>query len=127
MFICIHGNKTLLGYFHWDSGNTFYLGSSYIHIYMQFATYIELFWASLVAQLVKNLPAMRETLVDSWVWRRDRLPHQYSRASLVPQMVRICLQWEKGLGGPGFDRWIRKIPWRRAWQPTLLFLPGESP
>jgi len=25
-----------------------------------------------------------------------------------------------------FDLWIRKIPWRRAWQPTLLFLPGES-
>ncbi|KAJ1063485.1 hypothetical protein K5549_021582, partial [Capra hircus] len=25
----------------------------------------------------------------------------------------------------GFDPWVRKIPWRRAWQPTLLFLPGE--
>jgi len=22
--------------------------------------------------------------------------------------------------------WIRKIPWRRAWQPTPVFLPGES-
>ena len=22
--------------------------------------------------------------------------------------------------------WIEKIPWRREWQPTLLFLPGES-
>ena len=22
--------------------------------------------------------------------------------------------------------WVRKIPWRRAWQPTLVFLPGES-
>ena len=35
-------------------------------------------WASLVAQLVKNLPAMRETWVRSWVgkipWRRERLP-----------------------------------------------------
>ena len=34
-------------------------------------------WASLVAQLVKNLPAMRETWVDPWVgkipWRRERL------------------------------------------------------
>ena len=26
----------------------------------------------------------------------------------------------------GFDPWVRKIPWRRAWQPTLLFLPEES-
>ena len=35
-------------------------------------------WASLVAQLVKNPPAMQETPVHSWVgkirWRRDRLP-----------------------------------------------------
>ena len=22
--------------------------------------------------------------------------------------------------------WIGKIPWRRAWQPTPVFLPGES-
>ena len=24
-----------------------------------------------------------------------------------------------------FDLWLRKIPWRRAWKPTLVFLPGE--
>ena len=22
--------------------------------------------------------------------------------------------------------WVGKIPWRRAWQPTPVFLPGES-
>ena len=27
----------------------------------------------------------------------------------------------------GFDPWVRKIPWRRKWQPTAVFLPGESP
>ena len=27
----------------------------------------------------------------------------------------------------GFDPWLGKIPWRRAWQPTPVFLPGESP
>ena len=42
---------------------------------------------SLVAHMVKNLPAMQETWVHPWV---------------------------------------RKIPWRRAWQPTPLFLRGES-
>ena len=35
-------------------------------------------WASLVAQLVKSLPAMREPGFDPWVgkipWRRERLP-----------------------------------------------------
>ena len=24
-----------------------------------------------------------------------------------------------------FDLWIGKIPWSRAWKPTLVFLPGE--
>ena len=26
----------------------------------------------------------------------------------------------------GFDPWAGKIPWRRAWQPIPVFLPGES-
>ena len=25
-----------------------------------------------------------------------------------------------------FHPWVGKIPWRRAWQPTPIFLPGES-
>ena len=44
-------------------------------------------WASLVAQMVKTLPAMQETQICSWV---------------------------------------RKIPWRRLWQPTPVFLSGQS-
>ena len=24
------------------------------------------------------------------------------------------------------DPWVRKIPWKRAWQLTPVFLPGES-
>ena len=28
---------------------------------------------------------------------------------------------------PGFDPWVGKVPWRRAWQPTPVFLPGEFP
>ena len=26
----------------------------------------------------------------------------------------------------GFHPWVGKIPWRRAWQPTPVFLTGES-
>ena len=44
--------------------------------------------ASLVAQLIKNLPAVRES---------------------------------------GFNSWIGKTLWMRAWQPTPVFLPVESP
>ena len=35
---------------------------------------------------------------------------------------RICLQCRR----PGFNPWVRKIPWRRAWQTTPVILPGES-
>ena len=30
-----------------------------------------------------------------------------------------CRRW-------GFSPWVGKIPWRRKWQPTPVFLPGES-
>ena len=36
---------------------------------------------------------------------------------------RICLQCRR----PGFNLWVGKILWRRKWQPTPVFLPGESP
>ena len=26
----------------------------------------------------------------------------------------------------GFDPWVRKIPWRKAWQPIPVIFPGES-
>ena len=26
----------------------------------------------------------------------------------------------------GLDPWVEKIPWRRKWQPTSVYLPGES-
>ena len=29
-------------------------------------------------------------------------------------------------GRPGFDHWVRKIPWRRKWHPIPVFLPGKS-
>ena len=34
---------------------------------------------------------------------------------------RIHLQFKR----PGFDLWVRKIPWRREWWPTPIFLIGE--
>ena len=45
--------------------------------------------------------------------------------SPVAQWQKICLQYGKRRRC-GFDPWVRKIPWRRAWQRSLVFLPGES-
>ena len=36
--------------------------------------------------------------------------------------ARVCLQYRR----PEFSPWVTKIPWRREWQPTPVFLPGES-
>ena len=40
---------------------------------------------------------------------------------LVPQTVKNLLQCRRS----GFHSWVRKIPWRKEWLPTPLFLPGE--
>jgi len=37
----------------------------------------------------------------------------------------ICLQG-RSCRRHGCDPWIGKIPWRRAWKSTPVFLPGES-
>ena len=38
---------------------------------------------------------------------------------------RICLQC-RGHRRRGFNSWFGKVHWRRKWQPTPVFLPGES-
>ena len=43
------------------------------------------------------------------------------RASLVAQLVKNRLQCRR----PGFNPWVGKIPWKREWLPTPVFLPGE--
>ena len=52
--------------------------------------------------------------------------------------VCTCMGFSGGAGGKepacqcrrhkrcGFNPWVRKIPWRRAWQPTPIFSPRES-
>ena len=43
------------------------------------------------------------------------------------QLVRVVKNPPAKAGGRrDTDPWVRKIPWRRAWQPTPVFLPGES-
>ena len=42
-------------------------------------------------------------------------------ASLVAQTIKNMLQCKM----PGFDPWVGKIPWRREFLHTLVFLPGE--
>ena len=50
-------------------------------------------------------------------------------ASQLPQWLsrwRICLQWRRHRRCR-FNPWVKKIPWRRKWQPCPVFLPKKSP
>ena len=42
-------------------------------------------------------------------------------ASLLVQTVKNLQEPRR----PGFNPWVGKIPWRREWQVTPVFLPGE--
>ena len=49
------------------------------------------------------------------------------RAAFFPWgLIKTHLLMQRHKRG-GFHPWVGKIPWRRAWQPTPVFLPGESP
>ena len=83
--------------------------------------------ASMVVQLVKNPPAMQETLVQFLgqedPWRRDRLPTAVFLGfpGGSDSKETIC-----NAGDLGLIPVLGRSPWRRAWQPTPIFLPGES-
>ena len=55
----------------------------------------------------------------------DLYNHTLRKASLVAQMVKNLPANAGDLHE--FNRWVRKIPWRRKWQPIPVFLPGEIP
>ena len=89
---------------------------------------IDISCCALVAQLVKNPPAKQEAPVE---FLGQEVPLEKGQAmhstilglSWWLRQQRICLKYRK----PGLDPWLGKIPWRRAWQSTPVFLLGESP
>ena len=87
--------------------------------------------ASQVALVVKNPPANEGDTRDMGsIHRSGRSPGegvgypvQFSWASLVAYMVNN----PPAMRRPVFNLWVGKISWRRAWQPTPVVLPRESP
>ena len=69
---------------------------------------------------VAHLNSLTGVVPDVEALQGDRLE---IRASLWLRQSRICLKCRR----PGLSPWIRKIPWRRAWQFTPIFLLEESP
>ena len=50
------------------------------------------------------------------------LPPKYMLSASAKEPARQCQRCKSH----GLDPWVGKIPWRRKWQPTPVFLPGES-
>ena len=72
--------------------------------------------------------AMQETPVCFLDWEDPLEKGSATHASILGlpwwlRQYRIPLQCRR----LGFDPWVGKIPRRRAWQPTPVFLRGESP
>ena len=73
---------------------------------------------------------MENTSCEMLDWMKHKLESRWPGEITITsdmQMIwlrgeSICLQGRR----PGFNPWVRKIPWRRKWQPTPVFLPGES-
>ena len=57
----------------------------------------------------------------SWILWLGQYPGEGKDYTLQYECLRICLHCRR----LRFDSWVRKIPWRRAWQPIPVFLPGE--
>ena len=68
-----------------------------------------IFWAPKSLQMVTAAMKLKDTC-------------SLEGLSLVDQTVkRLPTMWETG-----FNPWVRKISWRRKWQPTPVLLPEES-
>ena len=64
--------------------------------------------------------ALGFTWIPAGQERKEEL--QFLWAPLVAQSVCQC----RKCGRQGFSSWFGKIPWRRTWQPTPVFLPAKS-
>ena len=73
-----------------------------------------IWWRTGKAGMLQSIGSQSQTQPIDWTT---------TYISLVAQMVKDpSAMWENWV-----QSWVGKIPWRMEWQPTPVFLPGESP
>ena len=123
-----HIPKSVISEFCSDAYSLFYVHTSLSASLITFDWMLDMFWvfagSSAGKELTYNagdpdtIPGSGRSLGEGIGY-----PFQCSWASRVIKIIKNQPTWERR----GFYPWVGKIPWRRAWQPTLEFLPGESP
>ena len=69
-----------------------------------------------------------------WMWPMSWPEHLWKSSYFMshPNVTIVLPWWLSGKESTyqcrrrGFDPWVGKMPWRRKWQPTPVFLPGKS-
>ena len=62
---------------------------------------------------------------------KEKIVHSLLLLSIIPWYAggasgkELTCQRKRGKR-PRFNPWVGKVPWRKAWQSTPVFLPGES-
>ena len=67
----------------------------------------------------KNNSPMHES--EKWKWSRS-VVFGFPRGDIGKESISQCRRHKRCRSDP----WVWKIPWRRKWQSTPVFLPGES-
>ena len=65
-----------------------------------------------VRSMDSSIPELPQAKRENWDVSKDGLPNWHSGKEST------CRPWRQG-----FSPWVGKIPWRRKWQPTAVFLP----
>ena len=63
---------------------------------------------------------------DNLVYNKVQLFHVRQNWDLLIVLLGASQVTKWQFRRPGFNPWVRKILWRRKWQPTPVFLPGKS-
>ena len=87
----------------------------YTLLYIKQITNKDLLYSTENSTQYSRVAYMGKESKSEWTYARVR-------ASLVAQQLRIRLQCRRC----GFHPGVGKIPWKRAQQPTPVFLPGDS-
>ena len=78
-------------------------------------------WLWISSPFVSKYSSKIQTLKYTYLWFSSPISGHLVRASLVAQTFKnLHAMWETQVQYLG-----RKIPWRREWQSTPVFLPGE--